>query len=245
MKNLSNQFGNKKVSKSQKTKMVQDVFHKVSENYDLMNDLMSLGAHRLWKKRLLDIINIRDNEIIIDVGAGTGDIGSGIIKNNTSCKVYLVDSNPSMIRKGKSKTLNLNSRAKWINASAEKLPFNKKFFDKYLISFCLRNVTNIEESLIESYRVLKDGGQFVCLEFSKPITPMFNNIYNIYKNNIIPILGHYISNQKSSYQYLAESIDNFPNQKYLTYKLKEVGYVNIKHYNLFNGIAAIHSGWKV
>ena len=244
MKNLSNNFGSKKVSKSQKTKLVQEVFDNVAERYDLMNDLMSLGFHKLWKKRLVELINIQNNQKIIDVGSGTGDIGQMLSNKDTSADIYLGDLNIDMLRNGKKKFYN-KKNIKLIKLNAENLPFQDNYFDKYVISFCLRNVTNMEKALKESFRVLKEGGEFFCLEFSTANIPIVNFFYDKYKKNIIPKLGEIITSQKDAYQYLAESINIFPDQEMIIKELKKVGYIKTSYYNIFNGIVAIHKGWKI
>ena len=245
MKNLNQFFGNKKVPKSQKTDLVQNVFSKISTKYNLMNDLMSLGTHRLWKKRLIEMINIQDNQTIIDVGAGTGDIGLKISSKNNNVKVFLGDLNLSMIKSGMKNSYLNNKNVKWINMNSEELPFSNNIFDKYIISFCLRNVTDINKTLKESLRVLKEGGEFFCLEFSTVDLPILNTFYNSYKNIIIPFLGEYVTSQKNAYKYLSESIDHFPNQEILSGKLVKTGYKEVSYNNLFGGIASIHKGWKI
>ena len=245
MKNLSQFFGSKKVLKSQKTDLVQNVFSKISTKYNLMNDLMSFGAHRLWKKRLIEMINIQDNQTIIDVGAGTGDIGLKISSINKKVNVFLGDLNLSMIKSGMKNNYLNNKNVKWINMNSEALPFKNNSFDKYIISFCLRNVTDINKTLKESLRVLKEGGEFFCLEFSTVDMLILNTFYNSYKNIFIPFLGKYITSQKNAYKYLSESIDNFPNQEILSGKLAKTGYKEVSYKNLFGGIVSIHKGWKI
>ena len=243
MDNLKTSFGKRKISSSKKTLMVQEVFSNIARNYDLMNDFMSIGAHRLWKSELIDLLNIQKNDKIIDVGSGTGDLISLILKKNIQNSIFSIDLNERMLKLGERKFNNKN--IKFIKANAEKLPFPDNTFDKYIISFCLRNVTDIKKALIESNRVLKPGGSFYCLEFSTPTTSIVNNIYNNYKKNIIPWLGEKIAKNKSAYKYLEESISMFPNQKKLSEKLKNVGFFQTKHINMFNGIVSIHIGFKI
>ena len=243
MKNLNVQFGNKKVTESQKTKLVQSVFSNVYEKYDLMNDLMSFGTHRLWKKILIDQLNIQDNEKIIDVGSGTGDIGIKILELKPSVEIVLCDFNSSMLKYNKEnfiKKKNIN----FVKANAEDLPFENNYFDKYVSAFCYRNITDMNQAMKESYRILKPGGQFACLEFSTITNPMLNKFYRPYLNNFIPYLGDCISKRRDEYKYLAESINNFPNQDIISNKLKQIGYFNVSFINLFNGIVSIHRGWK-
>ena len=244
MDNLNTSFGNKKVTKSQKTILVQKVFNKVAKKYDLMNDLMSFGTHRLWKKRLVELINIQNNQKILDIGSGTGDVGIKIAKQKKSVEIFLGDLNLSMLQIGKKKNNN-EKNVYWINMNAENLPFKNNYFDKCIMSFCLRNITDMDKALNESIRVLKSGGEFFCLEFSKINMPIIKYIYEKYKNKIIPLLGKYINNKEEAYKYLAESIGTFPNQDILCKKLIDIGYVNVSYYNLFNGIVAIHKAWKI
>jgi len=245
MKNLKNNFGKLKVSQSQKTKMVQNVFTEVTQKYDVMNDFMSFGTHHLWKKKIVELINIQSKDRIIDVGSGTGDIVNLINKNYSDVSTMSVDLNLEMLKKGKEKIIYNLNKTSWINCNAENLPFNENTFDHYIISFCLRNVTHIENVLFEALRVLKPGGGFYCLEFSKPQSKFVNEIYNIYKSKIIPLMGRYIAKNEKAYKYLEESITNFPNQNTLLLKLKKIGFDNTSVINLFNGIVSIHRGFKV
>ena len=191
------------------------------------------------------MINIQDNQTIIDVGAGTGDIGLKISSKNNNAKVFLGDLNLSMIKSGMKNSYLNNKNVKWINMNSEELPFSNNIFDKYIISFCLRNVTDINKTLKESLRVLKEGGEFFCLEFSTVDLPVLNTFYNSYKNIIIPFLGKYVTSQKNAYKYLSESIDHFPNQEILSGKLVKTGYKEVSYNNLFGGIVSIHKGWKI
>ena len=181
MNNLKTSFGKRKVSSNVKTSLVQAVFSDVAKNYDLMNDLMSLGSHRLWKKELIDMMNIQITDTIIDVGSGTGDLINLILKKKLIQIIYSVDLNNEMLMYGK-KRFN-NKKIKFIKANAQNLPFKNNYFDKYIISFCLRNVTNTKKALKEAYRILKPGGLFYCLEFSTPESDLINSIYNNYKKS--------------------------------------------------------------
>ena len=237
-------FGYTKVNSKQKTKLVQSVFSSVASSYDLMNDLMSLGMHRLWKKRFVEIIDIKDNEIILDVGSGSGDIASEILKENLLNILYLLDLNEEMLSEGK-KRLKNEKNIKYFIGNAEKLNFKSNFFDKYVISFCLRNVTEYQLSLKEAYRVLKPGGKYCCLEFSTPKSSLISSSYKIYKSKILPMLGEIVAKDKNAYKYLSESIDLFPSQEELSKNLIDCGFTKIKTINLFNGIVAIHTGYKM
>ena len=245
MKNLKTTFGKSKVSQSQKTKMVQDVFTDVTKNYDLMNNLMSFGAHRLWKRKLIQLINIQPNDLIVDVGSGTGAITNLIHKNYSKTSIISIDLNFNMLKHGKKRVKYKSNKIFWVNCNAENLPLKKNIFDKYIISFCLRNITHIENALYEAIRVLKPGGSFYCLEFSTPMSPFINGVYNFYKSKIIPLIGERVAKNKEAYKYLEESIDQFPNQKILLSKLNQIGFENTSVINLFNGIVSIHTGFKI
>ncbi len=237
-------FGYTKVNSKQKTKLVQNVFSSVAQNYDLMNDLMSLGMHRLWKKRFVEIMDIKENEIVLDVGSGSGDIASEILKKNIPSSLYLLDLNEAMLLEGK-KRLKKEKNIKYFIGNAEKLNFESNFFDKYIISFCLRNVTKYLLSLKEAYRVLKPGGKYCCLEFSTPKSSLISSSYKIYKSKILPILGEIVAKDKNAYKYLSESIDLFPSQEELKRNLLDCGFSKVETINLFNGIVAIHTGYKL
>lgn len=245
MKNLKTSFGRIKVNQSQKTEMVQRIFSNVTKKYDLMNDLMSFGAHRLWKKRFIDLINIQAKDNIIDVGSGTGDIVKLIIKNSFDVSITSIDLNFDILKYGKEKFKINTKKIKWLNCNAENLPIKNNFYDKYIISFCLRNITSIDRALSEALRVLKPGGSFYCLEFSAPESSIISNSYNFYKKNIIPFIGQSVTNNKKAYVYLAESISQFPHQDIFLNRLNKIGFVNTSFINLFNGIVAIHKGYKI
>ncbi len=237
-------FGYTKVNSKQKTKLVQDVFSSVASNYDIMNDLMSIGMHRLWKKRFVEIADIQRNDRILDVGTGSGDIANEIIKYKLSNDLYLTDLNKNMLDQSK-KRFKKYKNVNFTISNAESLKFKDDFFDKYLIAFCLRNITKYTLSIKEAHRVLKVGGKYCCLEFSTPKSALILNSYKIYKSNILPILGSVIAKDKDAYTYLSESIDLFPSQEDLKNILTKCGFENVKSINLFNGIVAIHTGYKI
>ena len=243
MDNLKTNFGKRKVSTKLKTRLVQDVFTNVASNYDLMNDFMSFGSHRLWKKELIDLMNIQKNETIVDVGSGTGDLINLILKLKKNNSIYAVDLNSEMLKLSEKRHKNKNIT--FLKANAEKLPFNNSSIDKYIISFCLRNVTDIDNALKESYRILKPGGIFYCLEFSSPESSLIKEVYNQYKKNVIPWIGSKVTNNKGAYKYLEESIDQFPNQKKLISFLNKIGFINSNYLNIFNGIVSIHTAYKI
>tara|TARA_Y100001936_G_scaffold206717_1_gene211225 strand:+ start:280 stop:984 length:705 start_codon:yes stop_codon:yes gene_type:complete len=226
-----------------KNGFVQNVFDQVYDQYDLMNDFMSLGIHRLWKRNLINMMNPAPNQNLIDVACGTGDIPKLFLnKVNKSSQITCVDPNKGMIKKGKEK-LNRFDNLNWIVASAENLPIKNDLFNFYSISFGLRNTKNIEKTLAEAYRVLKPGGRYFCLEFSKIQNTKLNFVYKKY-SRLIPIIGEIIVGKKEPYEYLIESIENFLNQDELVDLMKKNGFKKCSYRNLSGGIVSIHSGWK-
>ena len=224
--------------------LVQDVFDQVYDQYDLMNDLMSLGAHRIWKKNLLNMINPSPNKNLIDVACGTGDIAKLFLNSvNKNFKITCVDPNKNMIKKGKEK-LNEYKNLNWIISSAEKLPVSSNTYDFYTISFGLRNTKNLRKTLREAHRVLKPGGRFLCLEFSKINNAKLALIYKNY-SKIIPSIGKVIVGKKEPYEYLTKSIEDFINQEELLDLLKKNNFHKCSYQNISGGIVAIHSGWKI
>jgi len=227
-----------------KSKLVKKVFNKVYDKYDLMNDIMSFGTHRAWKKSLVSWINPKKNNKIIDVASGTGDIAKLCSENtNNNCEIICVEPNEKMLQKGKNKLRNFNN-IKWKMSPAEHLPFEDETFDYYTISFGIRNVTNLNKSLNEAYRVLKNGGRFFCLEFSKVENEILQIIYQNY-SKLIPSVGKFIAGDDMPYKYLIQSIEKFYNQEDFSNKILNSGFINVEYRNLTNGIAAIHSGWKI
>ena len=227
-----------------KTKLVNSVFSEVYDKYDLMNDVMSLGIHRIWKTKFIDWMNPSRKSSLIDVASGTGDIAkifSLRCKNLSS--ITCVEPNEDMFRKGKSNLINFKN-IEWIKSRAETLPVDKNMYDFYSISYGIRNVSDINKTLKEAYRVLKPGGRFMCLEFSKIDNELLNFLYKNY-SRAIPILGKYIVGSSKPYDYLINSIDSFYNQEQLLELITKNGFVNVEYRNLSNGISAIHSGWKI
>jgi len=222
------------------TKVFQDVFDK----YDLMNDLMSLGAHRLWKKNFINWLNPQKNTTLIDVASGTGDIAKLYLnKINYRGRVYCVDESEDMLSINKEK-LKRDTNVKWFCSSAEKLPFKNNYFDYYTISFGIRNIENINNALKEAYRVLKPGGRFLCLEFSKVENQILNQLYKTYSKSI-PQLGKFIIGKSGPYEYLINSIEKFYSQEKFFQLIKKQNFINVSYRNLSGGIVAIHSAWKV
>ena len=227
-----------------KTKLVNSVFDKVYKNYDLMNDIMSLGVHRLWKKNLISWMNPQVGNNIIDVASGTGDLAKIISKKNKNQNsIYCVEPNKGMFAKGKER-LSSYTNIKWHLNSAENLPFKSNIFDFYSISYGIRNVTDINRSLKEAYRVLKPGGRFFCLEFSRVENEILNLLYKKY-SKLIPLIGKIVVGSEEPYEYLVKSISKFYNQYELADLLKQNNFSNVEFRNLSNGISAIHSGWKI
>tara|TARA_B100001063_G_scaffold241595_1_gene268798 strand:- start:339 stop:1043 length:705 start_codon:yes stop_codon:yes gene_type:complete len=224
--------------------LVQNVFDQVYDQYDLMNDFMSLGIHRVWKKNLINMMNPSKNQKLLDVACGTGDIAKLFLKNvGKTSQVTCVDPNKGMIKKGKEKLSGFKN-LKWIISSAEKLPFADNSFDFYTISFGLRNTRDLNKTLNEAYRVLKPGGRFLCLEFSKIQNFSLNIFYKNY-SKIIPSLGKFIVGEKKPYEYLIKSIEDFVNQDELIELMLKNNFTECKYRNLSGGIVSIHSGWKI
>ena len=222
------------------TKIFQDVFDK----YDLMNDLMSLGIHRLWKKDFIDWLNPQKNSILIDVASGTGDIAKLYLdKINSIGEVICVDENKGMLSLSKKK-FEAEKNIKWFCNNAEKLPFKNNYFDYYTISFGIRNVSSLDAALKEAYRVLKPGGRFLCLEFSKVKNDALNKFYKIYSKSI-PQIGKFIVGKSEPYKYLIDSIEKFYSQEEFLDKIKKQNFSNASYRNLSGGIVAIHSAWKI
>lgn len=242
-----NWFGFKSVNPDDKESMVKQVFNSVAQSYDIMNDAMSLGTHRLWKRRFVAEIAPRSNQRMLDVAGGTGDITFLAKKKCPTLNVTVCDINEEMLKVGKDRAIDrgyLND-IDFITGNAEKLPFADNSFDIYTISFGLRNVSKIDNALSEAYRVLRPGGKMFILEFSQVPNPLFEKIYDLYSFHVIPKLGKALAKDEDSYQYLVESIRQFPNQENLATRMKTAGFSFVKWTNLSAGIVAIHQGAKV
>ena len=223
--------------------LVEGVFNQVYNKYDLMNDFMSLGIHRFWKKSLINMMNPSLNKKLIDVACGTGDIGKLFLDStNKDNKITCVDPNKGMIGQGRQK-LSKYKNIEWIISPAEKLPLPNNIFDFYTISFGLRNTKNLNKALAEAYRVLKPGGRYLCLEFSKIQNSNLDYIYKKY-SKLIPILGQFVVGEKEPYEYLIDSIEKFVNQDELIELMKNNKFKKCSYRNFSGGIVSIHSGWK-
>ena len=227
-----------------KEKLVNSVFSNVNKKYDLMNDIMSLGIHRLWKEKFIDWMNPQPNTKLIDVASGTGDIAKLFYeKTNKTANITCVEPNKKMLEQGKIKLKNYNT-INWINSKAEKIPVKDDTFDYYSISYGIRNVTNINIALKEAFRVLKPGGRFMCLEFSKIDNGLIDFFYKQYAK-AIPLIGKLVVGSEKPYEYLVNSIKKFYNQEQLAELMKNNGFSNVEFRNVSSGISSIHSGWKI
>lgn len=242
-------FGFEKVTSDQKRTLVDKVFSDVANKYDLMNDLMSFGVHRLWKDEFCSMIpNL--NGTVLDVAGGTGDIAfrlkANAKKQNKDPHITICDINPAMLNIGKDKAIDQNILTKldMLVADAEKLPFDDNSFDYYTIAFGIRNMLSIEKALDEAYRVLKPTGKFLCLEFSKVQNDMIRPLYSLYSFNLIPAIGQFVAKNQGAYKYLAESISLFPDQDSFKTMIQTAGFADVKYKNLTFGVAAIHYGFK-
>jgi len=242
--NKKTHFGYKEVDESDKSKFVGDVFTSVSKNYDIMNDAMSFGMHRFWKRILVELATIGENDVVLDIASGTGDISKLISKEYPNTNIFMSDINYDMLNEGRNRAIDesFDSNCSFCQLSGEILPFKDNTFDLITVGFGLRNFTNKERGLKEMKRCLKKNGKLLILEFSKPINSTFSKIYDWYSFNILPRLGSVLANDSESYQYLAESIRIHPNQELLKNMVLNSGFKECKFYNLLNGVVAIHIG---
>lgn len=240
-------FGFKTVAKGEKANMVAGVFHSVAGKYDLMNDVMSFGIHRLWKRYTIDCSGARRGQKVLDLAGGTGDLAAKFARMvGPEGEVVLADINDSMLRVGRDKLRDMGivGNVSYVQADAEKLPFEDNTFDLITIAFGLRNVTDKDAALRSMLRVLKPGGRLLVLEFSKPEVAMLSKAYDMYSFHVMPKMGEFIAKDKDSYQYLAESIRMHPDQETLKGMMEEAGFEKVEYHNLTGGIVALHRGYK-
>ncbi len=241
-------FGNQTVREDQKAGMVHGVFTNVASKYDVMNDLMSVGIHRIWKDSMMDWLAPRPGQKLLDVAGGTGDVAFRFLKRaGAGARATVLDMTESMLIAGQQRAEadSLSDALTWVVGDAMALPFPDNSFDVYTISFGIRNVTRIPDALREAYRVLRPGGRLMVLEFSQIPVPMLQKAYDLYSFNVIPVMGQIVANDRDSYQYLVESIRKFPDQDLFATMIAGAGFEQVKYRNLSLGIAALHSGWKI
>lgn len=238
-------FGFEKVDPAKKASRVRQVFENVAPSYDLMNDLMSLGIHRLWKRRLAAMVDPQPGEVILDVAGGTGDIAFLLRERAPRAKITVCDINPAMLAVGRDRAIDrgIIKGIDFIEGNAEALPIKPNSVDVYTIAFGLRNVTHIDKALKDAHRVLKPGGRFFILEFSQVARPL-RPVYDVYSFAVLPLLGRYVANDEKSYRYLAESIRQFPPQDELADRMEKAGFSNVSYTNFSGGICAVHQGIK-
>ena len=233
--------------------MVRSVFESVADRYDLMNDLMSGGIHRLWKSAMIDWLRPRAGQQFIDVAGGTGDIAFRILErlaagsSTAVSRVVVCDLTPAMLAVGRDRAIDrgILSGIEWINGDAEKLPFADRSFDVYTVAFGFRNLTHLDQALSEARRVLRPGGRLLCLEFSHVAVPILDRLYNLYSFQVLPLLGQIVAHDRPAYQYLVESIRRFPRQDELLRRIAAAGFEHVTFRNLTGGIAALHSAWRL
>jgi len=240
-------FGFKDVAEDQKAGMVHEVFTNVASKYDVMNDVMSMGIHRIWKDAMMDWLAPRPHQHLLDVAGGTGDVSFRFLKRAPGATSVVLDMTESMLVEGRKRAEaeQMAENLSWVTGDAMALPFEDNQFDVYTISFGIRNVTRVNEALSEAYRVLKPGGRLMVLEFSQLPNPAMQKAYDLYSFNVIPKMGKLIANDADSYQYLVESIRQFPDQETFLQMIRDAGFANASYRNLSLGIAALHTGWKI
>jgi demethylmenaquinone methyltransferase/2-methoxy-6-polyprenyl-1,4-benzoquinol methylase len=241
------------ITEEEKAPLVRGVFDSVASRYDLMNDLMSGGIHRLWKAEMITWLKPRPGQQLIDVAGGTGDVAlralprlvpqAGVVEGGA----VVCDTNARMLQIGRARALDrgILHGIEWLGADAERLPFAARSFDLYTIAFGLRNVTHIEGALAEARRVLRPGGRFICLEFTPEVTPLLQPLYDLYSFHLVPLLGRIVTGDRAAYTYLVESIRGFPRQSELAEMIAGAGLEQVGYRNLTGGIAALHSAWRL
>lgn len=240
-------FGFQTVPEGDKAGMVHGVFTRVASRYDIMNDLMSGGVHRLWKDAMMDWLAPRAGQRLLDVAGGTGDVAFRFLKRAPGSNAVVCDMTESMLIEGRKRAEaeHQADRLDWVVGDAMALPFADNSFDVYTISFGIRNVTRIPDALREAYRVLRPGGRLMVLEFSQIPNALLQKAYDLYSFNVIPVMGQIVANDRDSYQYLVESIRKFPDQDRFAAMIRQAGFDQVKYRNLTMGVAALHSGWKI
>lgn len=248
----SRYFGDREIDPAEKTPLVQGVFRSVAARYDLMNDLMSGGVHRLWKRDFVAQLAPRPGERLLDVAGGTGDIAFRLRERAPGADIIVVDLTEEMLRVGRDRSFDRGAIGSptgggisWCVGNAEALPLPDRSVDAVTIAFGLRNVAEIDQALSEFRRVLRPGGRFFCLEFSRVVLPALGQLYDRYSDTVLPRLGQLVAGDAASYRYLVESIRRFPDQAALARRMAAAGFANVRHRNLTGGIAAVHSAWRV
>ena len=240
-------FGFQTVNETEKAGMVHGVFTRVASKYDIMNDVMSVGIHRIWKDAMMDWLAPRPGTKLLDVAGGTGDVSFRYLKRAPGAHATVLDRTESMLVEGRQRAEadRMAEHLDWVVGDAMALPFPANSFDVYTISFGIRNVTRVQDALNEAYRVLRPGGRLMVLEFSQLPNELMQKAYDLYSFNVIPVMGQIIAGDRDSYQYLVESIRKFPDQETFLGMIRQAGFQQAKYRNLSMGIAALHSGWKI
>lgn len=247
MNESTTHFGFKTVPEGDKAGMVHGVFTRVASKYDIMNDLMSAGMHRLWKDAMMDWLAPRAQQRLLDVAGGTGDVAFRFLGRSAQSTATVLDMTESMLISGRQRAEadDLADRLDWVVGDAMALPFADNSFDVYTISFGIRNVTRVQDALSEAFRVLRPGGRLMVLEFSQIPNDLAQWVYDKYSFNVIPLMGQVVAGDRDSYQYLVESIRKFPDQDTFAAMIRQAGFGQVNYRNLSMGIAALHSGWKI
>ncbi|AMY68064.1 bifunctional demethylmenaquinone methyltransferase/2-methoxy-6-polyprenyl-1,4-benzoquinol methylase UbiE [Frigidibacter mobilis] len=240
-------FGFQTVNEGEKAGMVHGVFSRVASKYDIMNDVMSAGIHRVWKDAMMDWLAPRPGQRLLDVAGGTGDVAFRFLRRAPGATATVCDMTESMLVEGqkRAEAESLAGQLDWVVGDAMALPFADASFDVYTISFGIRNVTRVQDALAEAFRVLRPGGRLMVLEFSQLPNPALQWAYDRYSFNVIPVMGQVIAGDRDSYQYLVESIRKFPDQESFAAMIRQAGFGQVKYRNLTMGVAALHSGWKI
>ena len=246
-------FGFREVPAEEKPSLVRGIFESVADRYDLMNDLMSGGIHRLWKSAMIDWLRPRLGQDFVDVAGGTGDIAFRIAErlgpggSASGSRIVVCDLTPAMLEVGRDRAIDrgILSGIEWVNGDAERLPFADRSFDAYTVAFGFRNLTHLDQALAEARRVLRPGGRLLCLEFSHVALPILDRFYDLYSFQVLPLLGQIVAHDRPAYQYLVESIRRFPRQDELAQRIGAAGFDRVTFRNLTGGIAALHSAWRI